>query len=111
MLLLTRVDILGAMILFYKFLFMKELPLSYTLYADLPGHLASISPLSTIPPSISSTSSRPDIVLVSDDHVILLELSVVTGFTASLVIIEVGCLGHFLPTSVCKVCHLQKNCV
>jgi len=47
--------------------------------ADLPGHLASISPLSTVPPGISSTSSRPDIVLVSDDHVILLELSVVTN--------------------------------
>jgi len=87
--------------------------------------------------------SRPtDIVLVSDDHVILLELSVASyynsedhfkaekkldmhgplisdlelaGFTASLVTIEVGCLvGHFLQTTVtniCKVCHLQKNCV
>jgi len=36
------------------------------------------------------------------------------GFTALLATIEVGCLGHFLPTSVSntgKVCHLQKNCV
>ena len=35
-------------------------------------------------------------------------------FSVSLVTIEVGCLGHFLPSSVsdlCKVCHLQKNCV
>ena len=41
---------------------------------DFPSHLASTSPLSTVPPSISSTSRRPDIVLVSVDHVILLEL-------------------------------------
>ena len=34
---------------------------------------------STVPPSSSSRSSRPDIVLISDDHIILLELSVVTN--------------------------------
>jgi len=54
----------------------KELPFCYTLYADLPGHLASTSPPSTVPPNISSMSSRPDIVLVSNNDIILLELSV-----------------------------------
>jgi len=28
---------------------------------------------STVPPSLSSSSSRPEIVLVSSDHIILLE--------------------------------------
>ena len=59
----------------------KNLPPRYKLYADLPGHLASTSLPSTIPPSFSSSSSssRPDIVLISDDGIILLELSVVTN--------------------------------
>jgi len=33
--------------------------------------------------------------------------------TVSLVTIEVGCLGHFLLSTVyniCKVCHIQKKC-
>ena len=49
------------------------------MYADLPGHLASTSLPSTVPPSISSTLIRRDIVLISNDHIILLELSVVTN--------------------------------
>ena len=90
-----------------------------------------------VPPSFSS-SSRPDIVLISDDGIILLELSVVTnreqhfagasctkvahygplfsdlehtGLFVELVTIEVGCLGHFLPSTIsnlCRVCHLQN---
>ena len=116
----------------------KNLSSCYKLYANLPGHLASTSPLSTVPSSLSSTSSRPDIVLISSDHNILMELSVVTnteehfvaassrkearystllsdlehtGLSVTLVTIEVGCLGHFLPSSIsnlCKVCYLQK---
>jgi len=54
-------------------------PIMYKLYADLPGHLASTSPLSTVPPSLSSFSGRPDIALVSSDYIILLELSFVTN--------------------------------
>jgi len=80
-------------------------------------------------------------VLFSNNDIILLEPSVVTNsevhtkaassrkearywplvsdleladFSVSLVTIEVGCSGHFLPSSVsnlCKVCHLQKNYV
>jgi len=36
-----------------------------------------------------------------------------TGFGVALVTIEIGYLGHFLPTSIsniCKICHLQKHC-
>jgi len=51
----------------------------YNLYPDLPGHLASTSSPSTVSPSLSSCSNRPDIVLISDDHIILLELFVVTN--------------------------------
>jgi len=95
----------------------------------------TICPLSTILLSISSTLSRPDI---SDDPVIVLELSVVTnseehfkaanfrkeaqcgslisdlelaGFTASLVTIEVDCLGDFLPTSVFNICRVSEKIV
>ena len=35
-----------------------------------------------------------------------------TGLSVELVTIEVGCLGHFLPssvTNVCRVCHLSKH--
>ena len=90
---------------------------------------------------LSSCSSRPDIVLVSNDHIILLELPVVTnteehfatassrkvscygpllsdlectGLLVGLVTIEVGCLGHFLPSTISnlfRICHLQKYAV
>jgi len=90
---------------------------------------------------MSLSSSRPDIVLVSSDHIILMELLVVTnreehfaaassrkvtcygpllsdlecsGLLVNLVTIEVGCFGHFLPSTVsnlCRVCHLQKFAV
>ena len=83
--------------------------------------------------------SSPDIVLISNDHITLLELSVISntkqhllaanfrkedhysslhldlehaGLSVELVTIEVGCLGHFLPSSVtnmCRVCHLSKH--
>ena len=43
---------------------------------DLPGYLASSSPPSTIPTNLSSTLSRPDLVLVSND---LFELTVPTN--------------------------------
>ena len=59
--------------------FKKDLPPCYKIYADLPGHQASVSPPSTIPPHITSTLSRPDRVVVSTDSITLLELSVVTN--------------------------------
>ena len=121
--------------------FKKDLPPCYKIYADLPGYQASVSPPSTIPPHITSTLSRPDLVVVSTDSIALLELSVVTNtehhllaarnrkedrygslltdlqqarFSVNLVTIEVGCLGHFMPETVSKlsdVCHLPKNTI
>ena len=111
----------------------------FKLYADLPGYLASASPPSTIPPNFSSSLSRPDLVLVSSDSIVLFELTVVTNtkhhFTAAslrkqdrygpllqdlrdsalsvdLVTIEIGCLGHFTPATISKlseICHLPKR--
>ena len=50
----------------------------FKLYADLPGYFASVSPPCTIPPNFSSSLSRPDLVLVSSDSIVLFELTVVT---------------------------------
>ena len=94
-----------------------------SLYADLPGHRASDSPPSTIPPDILSTSCRPDLILLQEKSIKLLELTVCgnttegfanarsrkqtkqdyisllndlesTGYTVSYDTIEVGSLGH-----------------
>ena len=46
-------------------------------YADLSGYQASVSHPNTIP--LHTTLSRPDLVLVSTDSIMLLELSVVTN--------------------------------
>ena len=100
--------------------FKKDLPPCSKIYADLPGYQASASPPSTIPPHITPTLRRPDLMLVSTDSIVLLELSVVTntqhhllaarnckedhygsllldlqhtGFSVDLVTIEVHCLG------------------
>ena len=78
------------------------------------------------PPNFSSSLSRPDLVLVSSDSIVLFELSVVTNskhhFSAvshcqqdrygpllldlqdsvssvDLVTIEIGCLGQFTPVN------------
>ena len=61
--------------------FKKDLPPCYKLYADLPDCQASVSPLSIIPipPHDTSTLSRPDLVLVSADSIVLVELTVVTN--------------------------------
>ena len=119
----------------------KVLPLCYKLYGDLPGCQASVSPPSTVPPHITYTLSRPDLVLVSMDSIVLLELSVVTntqhhflaaktrkedryglllsdlqhaGYSVDLVTVEVGCLGHLMPetvTALSPVCHLPKKSI
>ena len=49
-------------------------------YAGLLGYHASVSPLNTIPPHLSSLLSKPGLILISNDTIILLfELSVVTN--------------------------------
>ena len=99
----------------------KVLLPSLKLYADLPGYFASVSLPCIIPLNFSSSLSRPDLVLVSSDSIVLFELTVVTNtkhhFSAAshrkqdcygpllqdlqdsvssvdLVTIEIGCLGH-----------------
>ena len=117
---------------------LKDLSPSSKLYADLPSHLASESPPSTIPSNLSSSLSIPDLVLVSSDSITLLELSVVTNtkhhflaashrkqdhygpllqdlkctsLSIELVTVEVGCLGHFIPATVanCQKCSINQN--
>ena len=46
------------------------------LYADHPGRLASENPVSTIPENIIVTSAWPDIVLVRNSEVTLIELTI-----------------------------------
>ena len=93
----------------------------------MPGYLLSVSPPSTIPTNLSSTLSKPDLVLVSDVSVCLFELTIPsntqqhlltararkedryasllqdllhTGLAVDLITIEIGCLGHFMPKTV-----------
>ena len=119
----------------------QHLPETFKLYADLPGYLASSSPPSTIPTNLSSTLSRPDLVLVSNDSICLFELTVPTntqqhllaararkedrysslqydlqlsGLTVNLVPIEIGCLGHFLSETIAQMataCEVPKKTI
>ena len=119
----------------------QHLPGTFKLYADLPGYLASSSPPSTIPTNLSSTLSRPDLVLVSNDSICLFELTVPTntqqhllaararkedrysslqydlqlsGLTVNLVPIEIGCLGHFLSETIAQMataCEVPKKTI
>lgn len=100
-----------------------------TLYADLPGMWASDNPISTLPAIILVTSAHPDMVLVEEDKVTLIELTFpqnsmeslsnarkcksekvsylqalsdleVKGIVSNLyTIIEIGSLGHWLHAS------------
>ena len=100
-----------------------------TIYADLPNMRASDNPLATIPESILITSARPDIVLVGDREITLLELTIPhnsvesinnarvrkclkenyqqtlsdlerKGFSSNLLTIEIGSLGHWTHESL-----------
>ena len=57
----------------------SHLPDGSALYADLPGHRALENPPSTVPLSIVPTTARPDIVIVQDKTIKLLELTVPTN--------------------------------
>ena len=46
------------------------------LYADLPGIQANDNPISTIPENTLVTSARPDIVLMGEDELTLIELTI-----------------------------------
>ena len=99
-----------------------------TLYADLPGMRASENSVATIPEDTLVTSAHPDIVLVGEDKVTLIELTVphnsleslcnardrksqkdiylqalsdleARGLASHLHTIENDSLGHWLPSS------------
>ena len=119
----------------------KQLPEFFKLYADLPGYLASVSPPSTIPTELSTSLSRPDLVLVSEDSIYLFGLTIPTntqqhllvaragkedrygsllydlqriGLVVDLISIEIGCLGHFMPETLAQVataCCVSKKTV
>jgi len=92
----------------------------------------AIFPPSAIPTNLSTTLSRPDLVLISDDSLCLFELTITintrehllaaraqkedryrsllqnlqrtsTGLTVDLITIEIGCLGHFMPEAISRV--------
>ena len=58
------------------FLVLNEIPPCAKLYADLPGLRASESPPATLPADLSTSTARPDIVLVSEESVTMLELTI-----------------------------------
>ena len=55
---------------------LSKIDRSTKIFADLPGKRASDSPPATIPADISTTTSRPDLVLITGPEITLLELTV-----------------------------------
>ena len=109
-----------------------------TLYADLPGLRASENPATTIPTSVATTTARPDVVIIQNNRITLLELTVATntpeglhearrrkqlkpnylallndletlGFQSALETIEVGTLGHFNNQTIASLHALLPN--
>ena len=99
------------------------------LYGDLTGYGANESPRATIPPELLCTTARPDIVIVTSEKVIMMDLTVPSntsellrqaharkiakenyqmlqmdledkGLKTSFTTVEVGALGHSLQSSV-----------
>ena len=54
------------------------------LYGDLTGYRANESPRATIPPELQCTPARPDIVIVTSEKVIMMELTVPSNISESL---------------------------
>lgn len=106
-----------------------SLPPEAKIYSDLTGFRACDNPPSTIPPDLIVTSARPDIVILREKEVLLLELTVphnsldsisnahrrkegkenycsllsdleAKRFSAAYQAIEIGSLGHSLPRSL-----------
>ena len=51
-------------------------PTKFPLYADLPGLHSSEFPPATLPTDLSTSTARPDITLVSEESVTMLELTI-----------------------------------
>ena len=116
-------------------LFKSYLPDGTTLYADLPGLRASENPATTIPTSVTATTARPDVVVIKDNRITLLELTVPTNTpegleearrrkqlkpnclallndleaSSALETIEVGTLGHFNNQTIVSLHTLLPN--
>ena len=100
----------------------QNLEKDHKIFANLPGWLASESPLATLPADLSSSSDRPDIVVTTATEVSILELTVCAnvasnfasakrrkedryapliadletrGLTVIYVTLELGTLGHY----------------
>ena len=105
------------------------------LYADLLNHRVCDNPPTTIPQDIVTTSSRPDLIIIREKEVLLLELRIPynspeslsnarqrkrnkenyqlvlseldrLGLKASLITLEVGALGHSLPQTHSDLRHV-----
>ena len=61
------------------------MPPDTKLYADLPGLRACESPIATIPTDLSTTSARPDIVLIPESNVTMVELTIPSNSKAALI--------------------------
>ena len=101
---------------------------SFKIFADLPGLRATESPPATMPQEVTITSYRPDLVLTHGKEVHLFELTVCgnseqamaaahqrkstkqeyihlisdatrTGWKANYTTLEIGVLGHYLPST------------
>ena len=119
-------------------LVLNELPPCVKLYADLPGIRASESPPVTLPIDLSTSTARPDIVLVSEESVTMLELTIPSnskeaiikakerktnkpnynqligdleerGLSVTYRTLEIGSLGHYLYRMLPFVFHIPSN--
>ena len=106
--------------------------------ADLPGLRAEENPPSTIPSELLVTTARPDIVVIANQEVTLVELTIPfnspeslinakqrkedkpnyqlalsdldsRGFRSSLITVEIGSLGHWLPGTRTSSRQLLRN--
>ena len=113
----------------------SNLDTSVSIFADLNGMRAADTPPSTIPLNVLVTTARPDIVVIDDNHIYLLELTIpcntvtnlgnarerkqqkenyiflindlsAKGYFAELENIEIGSLGHFSQYSIDSVHHI-----
>jgi hypothetical protein len=103
--------------------FIRESDPAAKVFADLPNQRACEAPVSTVPTDLTITTARPDIVLIEDKTVTILELTVpwnsassldnarsrkenkpnyqlltsdlsAQGYSALFLTIEIGCLGN-----------------
>ena len=106
----------------------RHLEPDVNLFVDLPDLRANDNPPATIPLEILDTSARPDIVVISQREIVLLELTIpynspesiakakqrkeskenyqlvlsdleAKGYNSCLLTVEIGALGHWLPHS------------